>query len=195
MNRHKSSVELVRTGVPQGSVLGLLLFLIYVNDIRVGETNSNLTLFADDCNLVHNDILAGANEDVNMKVESWSKNNRLTLKRDKTVRFNFWNQIVESGKNSWTENFAKSGRYLGMEIDNELKFDIHCEKLLKRASKVASIFYHMRAFFNSNQLYKIYRTYIQSIYQYGVLIYGTANKSISTKIEKQQKMINRNSFD
>ena len=39
-----------------------------------------------------------------------------------------------------------------MEIDNELNFDIHCEKLLKRASKVASFIYHMRVFFNSNQL-------------------------------------------
>ena len=93
-----------------------------------------------------------------------------------------------------TERIAKRGRYLGMEIDNELKIDTHCEKLLKRASKVASIIYYMRVFFNSSQLYQIYKTNIQTIYQNGVLIYGTANKSLLIKIEKQQKIIIRNSF-
>ena len=82
-----------------------------------------------------------------------------------------------------------------MEIDNELKFDIHCAKMLKRVSKVASIIYHMRAFFNSNQQYQVHRTYIQPIYQFGVLIYGTANnKSLLIKIEKQQKIGNSKFF-
>ena len=75
-----------------------------------------------------------------------------------------------------------------MESDNELKFDIHCEKLFKSASKVASIKYHMRVFFSSNQLHQVYRSYVQPFYQYGVLIYGTANKSLLIKNEKATKI-------
>ena len=62
-----------------------------------------------------------------MKIESLLKNNRLTLNSDKTVIINFSNQIVENRKNWLTEKFSKNGRYLGMEIDKELKFDIHCK--------------------------------------------------------------------
>ena len=50
-------------------------------------------------------------------------------------------------KNSLTERIAKRSRYLGIEIDKELKIDIDCKKLLKRASKVASKIYHTLASF------------------------------------------------
>ena len=79
-----------------------------------------MTLLADDCNIVHNVILAEGNEDVNMKIKSWLKNNRLTLNSVKTVIINFSNQFAENDNNSLSEKFAKSGRNLGMKIDNEL---------------------------------------------------------------------------
>ena len=97
-------------------------------------------------------------------------------------------------KNSLTEKFAKSRRQPGIEVDNELKIDIHCEKLLKRASKVASIIYQIRAFYNNNQPYEFYKTYIQPIYQFEVKIYGAANKSLLTRIEKEQRMTFRKIF-
>ena len=66
----------------------------------------------------------------------------LILNSNKTVINS--SQNVEFSKNSLTERIAKS-RYLGIEIDKELKIDIHCKKLLKRASKVASKIYHTLA--------------------------------------------------
>ena len=67
MNRQESSIELVGTGAPQCSVIGTFLFFIYLNDLGVDETKSNLTLFADDCSLLHNEKLDEGNEDVNIK--------------------------------------------------------------------------------------------------------------------------------
>ena len=66
-------------------------------------------LFTEDCYLLHNDILAGSNEKVDMKIKSRFKNNRIKLNSDKAVIINFSNQIVENGKTSLTEKIAKSG--------------------------------------------------------------------------------------
>ena len=116
MNRQESSIELVGTGAPQCSVLGTFLFFIYLNDLGVDETNSNLTLFADDCSLLHNEKIDEGNNNVNIKYKLCFKNNRLTLSSNNIVIVNFSNEIDEIGKKMLTNKIAKMAETLEWKL-------------------------------------------------------------------------------
>ena len=83
-----SRVESINAGVPQGSILGPLLFNIYVNDLPLAVTSSNIVMYADDTTLITSSSLPD-NLQVKMagdleRVEKWFSNNKLKLNTDKT---------------------------------------------------------------------------------------------------------------
>ena len=133
----------VKAGVPQGPILGLLLFLIYINDLPNG-LNSNVKLFADDPSLfsvVHN-ITNSANllnSDLS-KIKEWALQWKISFNADSTKQAQ---EIIFSRKTSQRNhpglmfnnsivNVTTIHKHLGMIFDSKLSFDEHLKSVLKK---------------------------------------------------------------
>ena len=176
-------------GVPQGSVLGPTLFLMYVNDMINCIKYSKLQLFADDTIT----SLSGRNMHVlfNLLKEeiknmmSWFKANKLSLNFDKTFYSVFHSRkaVVPTVFNSMTINGEtierkKSAKYLGLTFDEVLSWRHHTEKLLSDLSKYFYLFYNLRKVIPYKFKLQLFNSYVYSRVSYGLHCYGAACKTV-----------------
>ena len=145
INGTKSDWEKVTSGVPQGSVIGPILFLIYINDIQK-EISSSMKLFADDSTIYrpirsYEDHLI-LQEDLR-KLDLWAEKWQMTFKPIKCKTMNITNKrnISKYGytvKGSPIETI-KQHTYLGVEIDNKLTWTPHINKICKKSRQTLGL--------------------------------------------------------
>ena len=197
VNGHRSGLGTVHTGVPQGSVLGPILFSIYVNDMA-NATILQPRLFADDTNI----FASGTNIDVLIentnvelqKLHAWFKANRLKLSIDKTSYC-----IYSPKKNNPAPNIgirigedikrSSYVKYLGLIIDEQLTWEKHLEELGSKIVRYASIFRKVRHLLPRNCLQSLYNAFIQSRIDYAIEIYGDASKKLLKRTQVHQNRI------
>ena len=188
INGYRSTYETINCGVPQGSTLGPLLFLLYINDIHM-VSNFNINLFADDANLsLSNKCPALLENNVNnelIKISKWLNTNKLSLNITKTKYLIITNRKlshqfdVKIIKSPLTQ--TNQITYLGVIIDNKLSWEPHINHVKNKLANGCWALNKVRRFLNENSLKQIYYGLIYSRLQYCVSCWGGAAK---TKIKK-----------
>src|SRR6218665_98655 len=142
---HQSSFRTIRCGVPQGSMLGSLLFLVYINDLPLLAGHCNFILFADDSNVFFSDKCAASLEKkVNCKLEMisvWFKANKLSLKSYRKAAPLHTLKIVIDNQELLQDS---STNLLDVHVDQHLTWNDHILHISKKLSKNISILSQIR---------------------------------------------------
>ena len=196
INGYDSDVRLLRHGVPQGSVLGPLLFILYINDLRFAIKHSNVYHFADDTNLLHiNDSHKKTRKYLNFDLKNlhkWLLANKISLNCDKTQLIIFHKTRTKLPDklniklNGILLNHTHSIKYLGVFLDETLSGDQHCFELSKILARANGILAKARHY-APEELKSMYHALFSSHINYGSQIWGLTNNAYTQKIFLLQK--------
>ena len=196
INGFQSNEVIMKYGVPQGSVLGPLLFLIYINDLNTVIRFCTTRLFADDtCLLIKNKSLKQMQKQLNLDLRNlcnWLKANKISLNASKTEmilfrhpnkEINYNLKIKIDGKKLQPSNYVK---YLGIFLDPFLKWNYHVDIIAPKLSRACGMLMKIRHYVSESTLISIYYAIFSSILTYGSQIFGQIQNRHITRLQKLQ---------
>ena len=194
VGNHSFSISGINIGVPQGSVLGPIFFLIYINDLTY-TSDLNVTLYADDnvLPLAHKniDFLQKSLDQNLQKVDRWLKNNQLSVHVEITKFLLFTkskNTLDVFIKGSKIEK-TKSIKYLGILIDDELRWHEHIDFVANKLSAANGVLCKLRRYVPQNALISVYYNLAYSYLQYAILCRGNASTKELNKLQVRQNRL------
>ena len=201
----KSSHKYLTTGVPQGSILGPILFLIYINDIKNCTNKLSVLSYADDTTVYlsgpnTNEMIDIMNTELK-KLYDWLCANRLSLNIKKTNCCIFspsskkytCNKIVSLNNQTITQigeqNKDDAIKFLGIYIDRHVTWKKHINIICSKISKATFVINRVKHFLPHCALKYLYYTLIHSHMTYGIQAWG--NSTSITKLGVLQKRVIR----
>ena len=185
-----SQLKDISYGVPQGSVLGPLLFLIYINDLNRAITYSYIRHFADDTSILYRDkSLRKINQRINHDLKNiveWLRANRIALNTNKTkiVLFRSPRKIVTRKMNFRISGqkikIKHSAKYLGLVIDESLSWKKYYDILRSKLERSVGLLAKLRYYVSTNLLRMVYFAIFDSYMPYRCQVWGQ-NKNADTK--------------
>ena len=199
-----SSDKTVNIGIPQGSILGPLFFIIYNNELPKVSNYLSTTLFADDTNFSitnssYENMIPILNEELE-KIKKWTAANRLTINTSKTELLMFTNkQLVldnmEVVLDGISIEFRDHARFLGVIVDDKINFKRHINNINGKVSKHAGILHKIK---NNLPLYariRYYNSFVLPYLTYNIIHWGNTNDSHLEPLFLTQKRILRTIAD
>ena len=172
----------VECGIPQGTLLGPILFILYLNNIFNINIKGKLTSFADDTVLFNQDknwslLKIKAEHDL-QKLKEWFDYKRLTINFEKTyfVPFCSYKPSLPEYKQIKIAfhkiNISTSIKYLGIVIDSHLTWKNHISFVVKKLRSLLYLFKSIREYLDNKHIKIIYHSLIQSHISYGIIGWG-----------------------
>lgn len=196
-----SSSEAVTCGIPQGTVLGPVLFNLYINDLLMMETRGDIISYADDTAVVYQEEswekLKETAENDFLSILSWLNRNQLTLNSFKTTflcfssypRPTFDAIVLKDKHNDMVIKSSDSVKYLGIIIDSHLKWRLHTSFVIKKLRCLLPKFRALRDYLDIGHLKMLYSSLVQTHLVYGIIGWGGAYKHNLGNLETIQKWL------
>ena len=194
LSENSSNADVV-CGVPQGSILGPLFFILYINDICNVSNYFAFTLFADDTTIVsaHHDIdilFSQANIELT-KLYNWFCLNKLSQNIDKTSYILFSNKQDDPKNTINIDNInikrVFSNKFLGVTIDHKLSWKTQIADVCKKVSRCTGILNKVKSILSTKILNSLYSSLVEPHFTYCVEVWGNTYRSYLQSLYRKQK--------
>ena len=189
----------------KGSILGPLLFLIFINDFPQCSNFFSFTLFADDSTLTCKfkntppQQISTIISNQLIDIQNWTNKNRIKINSDKSHLITFsYRKNIEVGRVKLGESFIDEincTKFLGLHIDRNLNFKKHIHHISTKISKSVGILYRLNSYLPSDILKLLYNSLILPYLTYGIESWYGAPRYMSGKVSVLQKKAIRNVFN
>lgn len=178
-----SECDEVNIGVPQGSILGPVLFLLYTNELDTLTSEASFIMYADDKSLVLSDksdsMLESISNDVLESLSNWYSSNTLHLNIGKTYFMRFHNRQKKCATLNLNINETKlkqvdGVRFLGITLDECLNWKEHCNYMISKLNSIFYLFRNLKTVLSKEQLINLYHAQVGSRLRYGICFWGSS---------------------
>lgn len=197
INGKRSNWAQISYGVPQGSILGPMLYNIYINNLVIDVPHQDMFLYADDIVLTFNSATL---EDLEKnsyitltQIHQFLNNLNLHLNLKKTVFMEF-SRIVREEDESPTINIAlteieqkNTSKYLGIIIDDDLSWEPHINEVCHKLASTVFLLGQLAKYRCINLLKLVYHSLFESRLRYGLLVWGSATDNLLKRVFMLQK--------
>ena len=200
VNNTKSDFKQISYGVPQGSILGPLLFLLFINDLPLYTDNVTTDLYADDTTLYDiQDSLEQIENNLQIAINNlhiWCQNNGMILNSAKTKvmlvttnqkRQRLNNDNLDLNFNNEPLTMITNEKILGVYVDNNLTWSEHIKRLTKKIASRIWLLSKIKKFLNQTHRVLFYKSYIQPHIDFCNIVWGNSSETNKLKILRLQK--------